>query len=194
MASAAPRFISPEIRTMAVLRLGQLAGLALGLAAMMLLLALLTYNPQDPSFNTATSRLPTNSLGATGAKAADVLIQMFGVAAALPGLSNLPARQMTPERALPVNAWSLQSVYNRSLQAMAGATFWWTFSIAAYAVLMVCIVVKTEEQLRKLYESSPVLAGLIGNVSGGNANTKQLSVATTRLEHAKCFERWAFSA
>jgi ABC-2 type transport system permease protein len=94
-----------------------------------------------------------------------------GVAVALPGLTNLPARPMTPERALPVNAWSLKSVYNRSLQAMAGATFWWTFSIAAYAVLMVFIVVKTEEELRKLYESSPLLASLIGNVSGGNANT-----------------------
>jgi polyether ionophore transport system permease protein len=94
-----------------------------------------------------------------------------GVAQALPGMIHLPARPMTPERALPVNAWSLQSVYSRSLRAMAVPTFWWTFSIAAFAAFMVFIVEQTEQQLKQLYESTPVLAGLIDKVGGGDVST-----------------------
>jgi ABC-2 type transport system permease protein len=94
-----------------------------------------------------------------------------GAAVAVPILERQSQRSMSPAQALPANAWSLKSVYNRSLQAMAGATFWWSFSIAVYAALIVFIVVKTEEQLRQLAESSPILASLIGNVGGGDANT-----------------------
>ncbi len=48
-----------------------------------LLAALLSYNPADPSFNTATDAAPTNLLGRPGAAFADLALQGFGLAAAL---------------------------------------------------------------------------------------------------------------
>ncbi|WP_448585255.1 DNA translocase FtsK 4TM domain-containing protein, partial [Thermaurantiacus sp.] len=58
-----------------------LAGLGLAVA-----LALLSYEPADPSFNSATARAPVNWLGAPGAHLSDLLLQLFGGAAALPPL------------------------------------------------------------------------------------------------------------
>ncbi|WP_255696927.1 DNA translocase FtsK 4TM domain-containing protein [Sandaracinobacteroides sayramensis] len=57
-----------------------LAVVALGVA---LAAALLSYNPSDPSFNSATSATPTNIAGAPGAYVADLLLQGFGLASAL---------------------------------------------------------------------------------------------------------------
>ena len=45
--------------------------------------ALATYNPADPSFNTATGETATNALGSVGAAWADLLWQYFGLAAVL---------------------------------------------------------------------------------------------------------------
>ena len=81
---SATAFASPEIRAAFKLRLGQLAGLALAVAALLLVLALVSYNPHDPSINTATSRHPANWVGLAGATTADLLLQSFGLAAALP--------------------------------------------------------------------------------------------------------------
>src|SRR5579871_2520521 len=72
-------------------RLGVQAGgllviaLGLGLAA-----ALVTYNPHDPSLNTAVAGAPVaNAIGRTGALAADALLQTLGLAAWLPALALL---------------------------------------------------------------------------------------------------------
>jgi DNA segregation ATPase FtsK/SpoIIIE, S-DNA-T family len=60
-------------------------GALLVLTAMVLVVALLTYDSSDPSFNVATWRLPQNWIGATGAYGADVLFEAIGWAAfALP--------------------------------------------------------------------------------------------------------------
>ncbi len=83
------RFASPEIRNVVLARLGQLGGIAFAVAALVLLVALASYNPHDPSLNTATSRSPTNLAGLPGAMSADVLLQSFGAAAALPGIAML---------------------------------------------------------------------------------------------------------
>ena len=90
-----------------------------------------------------------------------------GAAVALPRWLSLPERADAPERALPVNAWSLRSVYKRSLATIAAPPFWWTLAIAGFAALMVFIVGQTEEQLRKLYEARRSCASLIGNVERG---------------------------
>ena len=66
-------------RTVARVLLG-LFVMAVGVA---LAAALLSYNPSDPSFNSATAAAATNIAGAPGAYLADVLLQGFGLASAL---------------------------------------------------------------------------------------------------------------
>ena len=83
------RFASPEVRNVILARLGQLGGIAFAVVALALLVALASYNPHDPSLNTATSRLPSNLAGPAGAMAADALLQGFGAAAVLPSLAML---------------------------------------------------------------------------------------------------------
>ncbi len=58
-----------------------LAGGGLILLCLALLLALASYNPSDPSLNTATTLSPRNWLGLPGAWVADLLLQGFGLAA-----------------------------------------------------------------------------------------------------------------
>ncbi len=57
------------------------AGFVVLAAAAAVLVALLSYNPNDPSPNNATARAATNLLGPIGATAADILLQYFGFAA-----------------------------------------------------------------------------------------------------------------
>lgn len=68
------------------LRLEAGGGILLCLLACALLAALVTYNSNDPSFNTATGQPPTNLLGMTGAVLSDTLLQGIGLAAILPSL------------------------------------------------------------------------------------------------------------
>ena len=58
-------------------------GLLIAAAGGLLALALLSYDPADPSFNNATSATATNLAGAPGAHLADFLLQGVGFAAAL---------------------------------------------------------------------------------------------------------------
>jgi S-DNA-T family DNA segregation ATPase FtsK/SpoIIIE len=64
-------------------RLLESLGFALLLACSLLVLALLTYDPRDPSLNTAIDAAPHNFLGYSGAVLADLLRQSFGLAAFL---------------------------------------------------------------------------------------------------------------
>src|SRR5947208_2486574 len=66
-----------------------LVGLGLACAGLALLIALGSYDPHDPSLNTASSRETRNLVGPLGAIMADLLLQSFGAAAALPGLTML---------------------------------------------------------------------------------------------------------
>ncbi|CAK7192608.1 hypothetical protein COMNV_00812 [Commensalibacter sp. Nvir] len=61
-------------------RLTQLCGWILWIFALFLALALISYNPSDPSFNTSAQQEPTNLLGHTGACISDLLIQWVGIA------------------------------------------------------------------------------------------------------------------
>ena len=70
-------------------RFGQLGAVGIALAGLALAVALGSYNPHDPSMNTATSRAATNLLGVPGAMAADLLLQYFGAAGAVPVLAML---------------------------------------------------------------------------------------------------------
>src|SRR6185312_4906808 len=59
------------------------AGAALVLTSLLVLLALLTYDPRDPSLDTAIDGPARNFLGHDGAYTADVLVQSLGLAAYL---------------------------------------------------------------------------------------------------------------
>jgi len=58
--------------------------MVLGLCGLGLLVALVSYNPADPSLSTATTREATNLAGPAGAVTADLLLQGFGWAGLLP--------------------------------------------------------------------------------------------------------------
>jgi S-DNA-T family DNA segregation ATPase FtsK/SpoIIIE len=70
-------------------RAAGLIGLAMALAGLALLVALGSYDPHDPSLNTASSRETHNLVGSLGAILSDLLLQSFGLAAALPGVTML---------------------------------------------------------------------------------------------------------
>ncbi len=67
-------------------RLAELAGVVLIVIGAMLLLALLSYSSDDPSFNRAVDGPITNLMGRPGAFGADLLLQSLGLAGVLPGL------------------------------------------------------------------------------------------------------------
>lgn len=100
-----------------------------------------------------------------------------GGTVALPGLLRLPERVVRSERALPVHAWSLRSVYARSLGMIAVPACWWTLGIAGFAGWMVVIVQQTEASLTTMSASSPLLTDFITKVGGGalTANATLLS-------------------
>ena len=93
-----------------------------------------------------------------------------GAPVALPNWLRLPERTVSPEKALPVNAWSLRSVYSRSLARMAVPTFWWTVAIGGFSAWVVFIGEQVEQKLKGLYESSPILKDLLTKVGGGDIN------------------------
>jgi DNA segregation ATPase FtsK/SpoIIIE, S-DNA-T family len=103
-----------RLRVMLALALRQLtlagAGLMVALAGMALALALITYSALDPSFNTATARVPTNALGGVGAHLADVLLQIAG----WPVLLAAPA--------LLIAGWRVALSQPVPVARMAGAT------------------------------------------------------------------------
>src|SRR5215475_15168951 len=61
-------------------RMMELVGVGVAAAGVILLLALFTYNPADPSLNHATGRAPHNIVGVPGAYISDLLLQTFGLA------------------------------------------------------------------------------------------------------------------
>src|SRR6201996_1021599 len=83
------RFASPAVRALMGQRSAELGGLLCGLLGLAILVALATYDPRDPSLNTATTRHVSNMAGMGGAMLADILLQGFGIFAALPGIALL---------------------------------------------------------------------------------------------------------
>jgi len=85
MASASQKtaFLPPGAGMFFKRRASELIGLALCLTAVALLLALTTYRPADPSFNTASGLPVRNLMGRPGAIASDLLLQTLGLAAGL---------------------------------------------------------------------------------------------------------------
>jgi S-DNA-T family DNA segregation ATPase FtsK/SpoIIIE len=83
------RLVSPAIQALIGRRFAELSGLLMAMSAIAVLVALATYNPRDPSLNTATSQAATNLAGPPGAYLADALLQGFGASCVLPSLAML---------------------------------------------------------------------------------------------------------
>jgi len=88
-------------------RLNELIGFLLLAASLLLFLALATYSPLDPSFNTSAAPAPANParnwVGMVGALFSDVLLQLLGVSAfLLPVMLGLAATRWFHSR--PVNS------------------------------------------------------------------------------------------
>ncbi len=104
--SAQPRRLaSPAIRALLHRRSAELSGLALGILGLALLVALASYDPRDPSLNTATARHASNLAGPVGSTLADLLLQGFGPVGALPGVAML--------------AWAWRIASHRGLGSLA---------------------------------------------------------------------------
>jgi len=85
-------------------RLLETLGFGLLLACFLLTLAMLTYDPRDPSLDTAVDAAPHNFLGHSGAVVADLLRQSFGLAALL-----IP---------IVLLGWSFRLLLNRPLKSI----------------------------------------------------------------------------
>ncbi len=81
-----PRFMSPAILAQLRRRVAELAAIACALAGLAIILALITYNPADPSFDTASFGPTTNLAGPAGAAFADIALQGFGLAGFIPSI------------------------------------------------------------------------------------------------------------
>ncbi|WP_152417423.1 DNA translocase FtsK [Sandarakinorhabdus sp. AAP62] len=86
------------------------AGLAVALIGVALVLALLSYSPADPSFNTATARDAGNWMGSVGAHVADLLLQLAG----------WPMLLLSP--ALVLAGWRVAREEDVPVARMAGAS------------------------------------------------------------------------
>jgi S-DNA-T family DNA segregation ATPase FtsK/SpoIIIE len=76
-------FVSDHFREFLWRRLSELGGLALLTLSLITAVALATWSVQDPSLSHATNLPVHNLLGASGAVIADLLMQLFGLAAAI---------------------------------------------------------------------------------------------------------------
>jgi S-DNA-T family DNA segregation ATPase FtsK/SpoIIIE len=102
---------SPAIRELVGRRVAELSGVGMAMGGIALLVALATYNPRDPSFNTATSQHATNLAGPVGAVVADFLLQGFGGAAVLPGVAMLAwAWRIASRRGLGRPIWRMVAI------------------------------------------------------------------------------------
>ncbi len=115
------RLASPAVKAILRRRMAETVGLVLALLGLALAVALVSHNPQDPSLNTATTRLTTNLVGPFGANASDLLLQGFGFAGTLPAVALLIwAWRLASHRGLGVVAARIAGLL-AALPLLAGA-------------------------------------------------------------------------
>jgi DNA segregation ATPase FtsK/SpoIIIE, S-DNA-T family len=136
------KFASPAVKALMSQRSAEFGGLVLGLLGLAVLVALATYDPRDPSLNTATTRHVSNLAGAGGAMLADILLQGFGVVAVLPGLAML--------------TWCWRIASRRGLGSFGGR-----LAALLAAMPLLAAAVAAMPQRATLW---PVMAGLGGSI------------------------------
>ena len=130
----------------------QLFGLALMVGAAALVIALLSFDPKDPSINRSAAGGTRNWLGAPGAHVADVLLQTLGIAATLIAL--IPA------------IWGWRLMTSRSV-----APFWLRLTCLPVAVLSCAIALA----------ALPKVSGSALKAGAGGASGELLSGGITNL-------------
>ena len=125
-------------------RLVELAGLVLIVAAAVLVLAMLTYDSSDPSFNTAGGRGGVNNLlGYPGAVLADLALQTLGLAAVL--------------AAIVLAVWGVLLVTRRAL-----AQVWPRIAVFLLTLLTAAVTFEAMPEPES-WPLVPGLGGLVGN-------------------------------
>ena len=112
-------------------RLNEAVAVVFLFAGLFLLISLVSYNPFDSSWNTATAAAkPLNLMGKTGAALADLLLQTFGFAAyAIPVLTLLLGWSWV--RSVPIHTpWAKVVGAAMLVSASCTASRSWTFSAA----------------------------------------------------------------
>ncbi|MEO3427890.1 DNA translocase FtsK 4TM domain-containing protein [Pelagibius sp. CAU 1746] len=100
----------------------ELGGGILSVFAFALLLACLTYDPRDPSWNDSTGGAVSNPLGVFGSYSADVMMQSLGMAALLAPLVLFAwGWRLLRERRLPTRWWWRLAAFPAGLVALAMA-------------------------------------------------------------------------
>src|SRR3984957_160346 len=138
------KFASPAVKALMSQRRAEFGGLLLGLFGLAILVALATYDPRDPSLNTATARHVSNLAGPGGAMLADMLLQGFGIFAALPGIAML--------------TWSWRIASHRGLGSFVGRM---AALLAAMPMLSAAVAAIPLPQHGAPW---PVMAGLGGSI------------------------------
>ncbi len=130
----------------------ELGGGVLAVLAFALLIACLTYNPQDPSWNDSTGGAVSNPLGLFGSYSADVMMQSLGMAALL-----------TP---LVLFAWGWRLLRERQLP-----TRWW-WRLAAFPAGLILLAMALESFPRpSTWPLDNKLGGFVGDLVLGQTQS-----------------------
>ena len=138
-----PEGLSDFMRRRAV----ETAGLALLIVAIIFVLSLLTYAPDDPNFNHATAKSPENLLGLPGAYVAEFSLQTLGIMAGLV--------------AIVLVSWSWRLVSDRWI-----SRFWLRLTLLPIALILGAVAIASVSP-PEMWPLTVGLGGLIGNILGG---------------------------
>ncbi|MCC6887072.1 MAG: DNA translocase FtsK [Hyphomicrobiales bacterium] len=117
--------LSDSLREAMRRRLRELAGLALILLALLLVTALASWSVQDPSLSHATNVQPRNLLGLPGAIAADLMMQLVGLAAMA--------------LVLPIAVWGWRLATHRPLHREWLRVIAWPVAVVLTASFAACL-------------------------------------------------------
>ena len=106
-------------------RLGEIIGLVLLVLSVVTMLALATWSVQDPSLSHATGAPTRNLLGAPGAIAADLMIQLFGLASIA--------------LVLPVAVWGWRLITHRRLEREWLRLIYWLGAVLLASAFASCL-------------------------------------------------------
>ena len=122
----------------------EIIGLSLVLNGLLILVALITYMPSDPSLNSAATAEPHNLLGLSGAYLADFLLQSIGLVGAAPSLI--------------LTIWGVQTIRKRPPKMI-----WARFCLFLLTIMLACMSLSA----LPVYSNWPLvtsLGGVIGMI------------------------------